>query len=98
MTLSHGVLCEKIGEFLKTIPGLWYFRPVQMGYGRKGIPDFVICDNGNFLAFEVKVGKDVLSPWQRRERDGILEAKGGCFEIRSMRQVEDAYRGRARVP
>lgn len=34
--------------------GIWFYMPVQTGYGVSGIPDFVCCANGKFLAIETK--------------------------------------------
>lgn len=33
---------------------VWYYQPVQNGMGVVGIPDFVCCWQGRFLAIETK--------------------------------------------
>ena len=33
---------------------IWYFCPMQNGFGVVGIPDFICCINGHFLAIETK--------------------------------------------
>jgi len=33
---------------------IWYFMPMQNGFGVVGIPDFICCWEGNFLAIETK--------------------------------------------
>lgn len=34
--------------------GIWFYMPVQNGMGRVGIPDFICCWDGLFLAVETK--------------------------------------------
>lgn len=34
--------------------GIWYFMPMQNGFGVVGIPDFICCWDGTFLAIETK--------------------------------------------
>lgn len=34
--------------------GAWYFMPVSNGFGKHGIPDFIICHRGKFCAVEAK--------------------------------------------
>lgn len=43
----------QVRAFLKN-SGVWYYQPVQNGMGRVGIPDFICCWNGRFLAIETK--------------------------------------------
>lgn len=33
---------------------IWYFMPVSNGMGQVGIPDFICCWEGKFLAIETK--------------------------------------------
>lgn len=33
---------------------IWYFMPMQNGFGVVGIPDFICCMEGSFLAIETK--------------------------------------------
>jgi hypothetical protein len=34
--------------------GIWFFMPMQNGFGVVGIPDFICCWEGHFLAIETK--------------------------------------------
>lgn len=34
--------------------GIWFYMPIQNGMGRTGIPDFICCASGQFLAIETK--------------------------------------------
>lgn len=85
--MTHGSLCKAISDYLKTVPQLWFFRPNNMGYGRKGIPDFIICSKGKFYALEVKVGADKPKPWQERETTAIQLARGSAYVIMSVNDV-----------
>jgi len=62
-------------------PQVWYYMPVQTGYGRAGIPDFIICAWGRFLAVEAKAGKGKVTAHQQRELARIVAAHGGALVI-----------------
>jgi hypothetical protein len=34
--------------------GIWFYMPIQNGMGVTGIPDFICCWDGRFLAIEAK--------------------------------------------
>ena len=54
----------------------YFFMPVSFGMGRHGIPDFVVCLNGRFLAIEAKAGKGKTTALQEREMTRIRAAGG----------------------
>lgn len=62
-------------------PHVWYFMPVQGGFGAQGIPDFICCIQGIFLGIETKFAKNGLSPWQIKQMEDIRAAKGGHMII-----------------
>jgi hypothetical protein len=48
--------------------GVWFWMPVSNGMGQVGIPDFICCFNGTFIAIETKAPgklKNVTSNQQR---------------------------------
>lgn len=49
----EGRVKKAVREYL-TRRGIWFYQPVQNGMGRVGIPDFICCWNGMFLAVETK--------------------------------------------
>jgi len=55
---------------------VYYFMPAANGYGRAGIPDFIVCANGRFLAIEAKAGRGQTTALQERELSRI-RANGG---------------------
>ena len=58
--------------------GAWYYMPVQNGMGVSGIPDFIACIDGKFIAIETKAPgrENAVTAQQRKQLDGIL-ANGG---------------------
>lgn len=52
---------------------IWYYMPVQNGLGQVGIPDFVCCWRGRFLAIETKAPGKLgnVTPNQRRVLDEL---------------------------
>lgn len=70
---------EAVKKVLNTL-GVYWFMPVQTGYGVKGIPDFVCCVKGRFFGIETKFGKNTLSTWQKKQQDKILAA-GGTYMV-----------------
>lgn len=62
--------------------GAWYFNPSMTGFGRAGIPDFVVCWRGRFFGIECKAGDNLPTPLQQRELKGIEEHGGFSIVIR----------------
>lgn len=57
--------------------GVWFFMPVSSGMGHMGIPDFICCYKGRFIAIETKAARGVLTDLQARTLQNISGA-GGC--------------------
>ena len=72
---------------------VWYFCPAANGYGRVGIPDFICCVNGHFLAIEAKANstKQLTAP-QEREIARIHQHGGVAMVVNSvdMTMLKDA--------
>jgi hypothetical protein len=62
---------------------VWYYMPVQNGMGVTGIPDFICCIGGLFLAIETKApGKlSTVTANQQRHIDGIRKASGSALVL-----------------
>jgi hypothetical protein len=71
-------MCKKVLTEL----GVWFFSPAANGYGRAGIPDFICCLKGRFLAVECKAGKGALTALQDREINDIHAHGGSAVVIR----------------
>lgn len=78
----EGKVKAEIKKYLDSLgEDCWYFMPMMMGYGRKGIPDIVGCIGGSFFGIEVKApGKgNGLTNWQLLELQSIADAGGLSF-------------------
>ena len=59
---AEGLVKQDIKKGL-TARGIYYFMPVQTGYGKRSV-DFICCWKGRFLAIEAKAGKNQISKIQ----------------------------------
>lgn|SRR6185312_8904171 len=66
----------------------WYFKPMNFGYGRNGIPDYIICYKGFFLAPETKKAGGKSQPWQEKEQERIRIAGGFSDRVTSVEEVK----------
>ena len=61
---------------------VYYAMPIGTGYGRSGVPDFLCCVEGRFLAIEAKAtDKDKPTALQMREMKRIEDVGGGAVVI-----------------
>ena len=90
----EGKVKKEIDAYLKTLGRDWWgFKPMMMGYGRKGIPDILGCYRGHFMAIEVKSESGKLTPWQEVEIREIRQSRGVAFVARSAKDVELMIKG-----
>jgi hypothetical protein len=77
----EGKVKKEVREFLRS-KDVWYYQPVQNGMGQVGIPDFICCYRGMFVAIETKApGKtSAVTPNQQRVIDAI-KAHGGLAVV-----------------
>ena len=61
--------------------GVYYTMPMGTGYGKSGVPDFLCCVNGHFLAIEAKAGKGTTTALQDKNIRLIHEAGGRAIVI-----------------
>lgn len=66
---------------------VWYFMPSMNGYGRSGVPDFIACLGGKFLAIETKYGTNKPTHHQKREIEAI-RAAGGAARVVTEKDLE----------
>lgn len=89
MTTPEGLFKDSLRQYLDGLgPDCWYYCPVPMGYGRRGIPDFIICYKGYFLAPETKRAGGKSAPWQLREETAIRRAGGKAARITDTETVK----------
>ena len=90
----EGKVKEKVKKILRKYD-VWYYMPVQNGMGVVGIPDFICCMDGQFLAIETKAPgrKSQVTPNQRRRMQEIMQADGIVYVADNADDVEELIRG-----
>jgi Holliday junction resolvase len=78
---------EKIKKILKE-HGVWYAMPMGTGYGNSGVPDFLCCVKGRFVAIEAKAGKGIPTALQEKNLRDIKAAGGWTFVVNET-NIED---------
>ena len=90
----EGRVKDSVKKWLKT-NGIWYFMPAANGFGKAGIPDFIACYEGRFVAIETKApGKiDNLTENQKARIEEIRRAGGVAVVVDSPLALEESFRG-----
>jgi hypothetical protein len=70
----------KIKALLKEY-NVYYAMPIGTGYGNAGVPDFICCAGGTFLAIEAKAGKGTTTALQEKNLKQIRECGGTALVI-----------------
>ena len=71
----EGKVKDRLKKFFKE-QDIYYAMPMGTGYGNSGVPDFLCCMNGRFLAVEAKANGGTATALQIRHlRD--IELCGG---------------------
>lgn len=78
---------QKIRKILEK-HGVYYAMPIGSGYGNSGVPDFLCCIRGHFLAIEAKAGTNKPTALQEKHLDNIAAAGGISMVVN-----EDALEG-----
>jgi hypothetical protein len=71
---------EKIKKILRSY-SIWYAMPHGAGYGDAGVPDFLCCYQGKFLAIEAKAGRGKATALQLKNLQEIVNAGGRSIVI-----------------
>ena len=90
MMTPEGQVKADINDYLDSLgeDRCYHFAYHNMGYGRAGIPDRLVCYRGKFIALEVKAGKNEATVWQERRIREIKAAGGLAFVVRSVAEVQ----------
>jgi len=88
----EGRVKKQVKELLISM-SVWYFMPVQNGMGVVGIPDFICCWDGLFLAIETKAPGKIknVTANQKRRMDEIRASNGLALVVDDVRQLEDFF-------
>lgn len=79
-TTPEAKVKAKIKAILKA-HNVYYAMPIGTGYGNSGVPDFLCCVNGCFLAIEAKAGKGTTTALQEKNLTNVREAGGRALVI-----------------
>jgi len=69
---------KKIRKILDA-EGVYYAMPIGTGYGNSGVPDFLCCIGGRFVAIEAKAGKGTTTALQDDNIRRFRDAKGAAI-------------------
>ena len=86
-TTPEAKVKAKIKAILKA-HNIYYAMPIGTGYGNSGIPDFLCCVRGRFLAIEAKAGKGATTALQDKNLKLIRESGGVTAVIRETNIAE----------
>ena len=59
----------------------YFAMPIGTGYGNSGVPDFIVCNRGGFIAIEAKAGKGKTTALQESHLAKIRAAGGIAIVI-----------------
>lgn len=86
----EGKVKDAIRKVLKEY-NIWYFMPSANGFGKVGIPDFICCWKGKFLAIEAKAkGKrEETTANQKLRIEEIQVADGLAIVVDDIQQLKE---------
>ena len=60
---------------------IYYAMPIGSGFGNAGVPDFLCCVNGFFVAIEAKAGSGKTTALQDKNLSAIHDCGGQAWVI-----------------
>lgn len=86
----EGAVKAKIKAWLKA-RNIWYCMPMGTGFGNSGVPDFVCCWDGRFMAIEAKApGKrSNTTVMQDNQIMGIHKSSGMAVVVDDVSQLDE---------
>ena len=79
-TTPEAKVKAKIKAILKSYDA-YYAMPIGTGYGNSGVPDFLCCVNGKFLAIEAKAGRGKTTALQEKNLRRIQDSNGWSMVV-----------------
>ena len=88
-TTPEAKVKAKIKAILKA-HDIYYAMPIGTGYGSSGVPDFLCCVNGKFVAIEAKAGKGKTTALQDKNIKQIIASGGLAIVVNedNMQELE----------
>ena len=81
MAITPEALVKKKIRAVLDAHGVYYAMPIGTGYGNSGVPDFLCCVGGRFLAIEAKAGKGKTTALQDAHIEKIQNCGGSALVI-----------------
>lgn len=74
----------------------YFAMPIGTGYGNSGVPDFLVCYQGDFIAIEAKAGKGKTTALQDAHLAKIRAAGGIALIINedNVNELKELFNGR----
>lgn len=88
---SEKDLQNKAIKYLKEM-GIYYIKIHNSGYMRKGIPDLIICHQGQFIGVELKSPTGQTSKSQDMELYNIARSNGQAYVINNIDDFRTIFR------
>lgn len=85
-------LQDKCIAYLKA-KNIYYINQFGNGWASKGAPDLIVCINGKFVAFELKVGANNMQADQVIHKRRIERSGGLHFSPYSLEEFIDIVEG-----
>lgn len=79
----EGKVKKKVKEVLKEL-NAYYAMPMGTGYGNSGVPDFLVCHRGSFVAIECKAGNNQPTALQLANLKAITQSGGVALIINEL--------------
>lgn len=91
-TTPEGRVKAAIKAYLKA-KGAYWSMPIGTGFGSSGVPDFLICYRGNFVAIEAKApGKrHCTTAAQKRNLVEIISNGGRAVVVDDASQLDEIF-------
>ena len=70
--------------------GAWWSMPIGSGFGKSGVPDFLVCHQGRFVAIETKAPgcRAKTTAMQKLQIDAINASGGTAVVIDDVEQLK----------
>ena len=77
----EGKVKDQLKKVFKEL-GIWYYMPPGgAAFGRVGVPDFLLCVDGEFVAIETKATGGKTTKLQELEMQEIRESGGAAWVV-----------------
>lgn len=82
-------VAKRLDFLIKCNYPIFYYKTHGWIYQRIGLPDYILCYNGKFVACELKVGNNVLSTAQQLIMLRLMKCGALCYGIVSIEEFNE---------